>query len=284
MKNEETSVSWVGGIYRKIEALYLEADDMIRQEAHDFMENHLQPVSANVKHLYEELVRDVQLPQSSSDESTEVAQPDLVLNETTDSFTNVSFDVADENKENQLDFPKEEKDLGKSDVTKTELSSLQNEGSKASFEESDSRGDSELSEDLSDELFESVSSLDVQSLVAVDLGNSSEDEITAGNLDHCNNEASSSISRSAVKLEESCILVDDDDEDYVLSRREKRHWYSKKNWKQPVLALASKSMKQKQSHSVCPSAVACLETREHEEAAFLPPIADENSESDWEIV
>ncbi|CAN0853392.1 hypothetical protein LINGRAHAP2_LOCUS5616 [Linum grandiflorum] len=183
MSDEETNVSWVGGIYRKFEALCVEADDIIRQEAHGFIENHLQPAGSNVKQFYSELVREM-VSQSSPDGSTEEAQPDLVLKETTDSFTNVSFEVADEKKQIDLD--------------------------------------------------ESERSDEVQSPVPAELGNSAEEEplnvehvqdnqspceqITAGNSNP------SSVSGNAAKLDESCILVNDDDEEYVLALRERRRW------------------------------------------------------------
>ncbi|CAI0444916.1 unnamed protein product [Linum tenue] len=311
MEDKVTSVTWVGGIYRKFEALCMEADDMMRQEAQAFIENHLQSVGANVKQFCSEFVRDV-LPESSNESSTEVKQHDLVLKEATDAVAYMNSESAGEEKQLQIqkhDMLPERTDLGEyvscnnpsvGVTLQTELpsaltveESYYEEETQLQCEKNSVTSEDPCKSRVSDDLLESHSSSnDVPSSVAAELADSSEDEslhvehapceqIAAGNSTGCCIDGTSSLlSPNGVKLDESCIVVDDDLELYILSSQERKlessHWSYKKKLKE-VLALASKSMKQNRRNT--DPAAARSEVREVEEDGN-----EENSESDWEII
>ncbi|CAL1410356.1 unnamed protein product [Linum trigynum] len=306
---EDKVTSWVGGIYRKVEAMCMEADDMMRQEAQAFVEIHLQSVGANVKQFCSEFVRDV-LPQSSNGSSTRIKQRFQVSKETTDAVTYKNSKSAVE--EEQLQIQKHDMLPEKIDHEESVScnnppieATLQTEvPSEVTLEESYYQEETQVqcekdgvtSEDrcqpaVSDDLLEQhSSSSDVKSAAAAELADSGDDDslnaecapyeqATAGQFDGCcSNETPNSISPNGVKLDESCIVVDDL-ELYGLSSQERRyrtHWSYKKKLKE-VLGLASKSMKQNRRNQ--DPAAACPEVREVEEGGD-----QENFGSDWEII
>ncbi|KAF8413766.1 hypothetical protein HHK36_001759 [Tetracentron sinense] len=70
-------ITWVGNIYQKFEAMIMEVDDIMSQDAVKYVENQMEIVGASVKNFYSELVQDMLLP--SSEDLMKGTAPDLSL-------------------------------------------------------------------------------------------------------------------------------------------------------------------------------------------------------------
>lgn len=310
MDNTSKGIAWVGTIYRKLEAMYLEVDDIMRQEGYQYVENQLQTVGVNVKQFCSDFMREV-LPKSSVD--TVEGKPD-------DSSLGQNIDEAN------IDEDHFEKELhsGSGEAVKIEQCDLSLEdtvnaaGIKENHHE-EKQTQHELSEGVtpdkkdpslpvlcptSHNLLDSnsctkINPTDVPSSDSVNLVHSCEGEVVDIELSSADASAESirkshnSIdditdmgSSHKLKLDESCIIVDRS-ELSSLSHEAGRHRSYKKKFK---MALTAKRRAAKKGHDQhagwyrSPDLGSCQQKGEGSASSNVAVSNHEFCESDWEII